>query len=98
MTPLVFATALSILALDAGAANAPPTPVAPATVQAQPGASAANDPDKVVCHKEQTTGSRFFKRVCMTQSQWDDQEKATETFERRINQSPTAMGGGGMNK
>jgi hypothetical protein len=98
MTPLVIATALSLLALDAGAANAPSTPVSPATVKAPPSVAPANDPDKVVCHKEQLTGSRFYKRVCMTQAQWDDQEKNTETFERRINQSPTAMGGGGMSK
>jgi hypothetical protein len=98
MTPLVIATALSLLALDAGAANTPPTQVAPATVKAPPKVSAADDPDKVICRREQITGDRFYTRVCMTQSQWDDQQKNTETFERRINQTPTAMGGGGMNK
>lgn len=97
MTPLVIATALSLLALDAGAATTPPTPVAPATVKAPPKVS-DDDPDKVICRREQITGDRFYTRVCMTKSQWDDQQKNTETFERRINQTPTAMGGGGMNK
>ncbi len=95
MTPLILAAALSIAALDATPANAPPTSVAPATVTASK-ADEANDPDKVICKKEEITGSRFTKRVCMTRSAWDDQQRRTEDFERRLGETTTAHSGGGM--
>ncbi len=95
MTPLILAAALSLAALDATPAAAPPTPVAPATVTA-----AKTDPlqdlDKVICKNEQLTGSRFNKRVCMTRGEWEERQKQTETMERRLNQTATPTGGGGF--
>jgi hypothetical protein len=94
MTPLILAAALNFVALDATPANAPPpTTVAPATVQAD---KADADPDKMVCRKEEITGSRFAKRVCMTRSQWDEQARRTEEFERRLNETTTNHSGGGL--
>jgi hypothetical protein len=95
MTPLILAAALSLAALDATPANAPPTPVAPAVVSA-PKADDSSDLDKVICKKEEITGSRFTKRVCMTRSAWDDQQRRTEDFERRLGETPTAHSGGGL--
>ncbi len=96
MTPLILATALSLLALDATPSTTQPTLVAPATVTGQGITDVRNDPDKVICKKEQITGSRFEKRVCMTRSGWDDQARHVEEFERRLGENPTSMGGGGM--
>jgi hypothetical protein len=50
----------------------------------------------VICKKEEITGSRFTKRVCMTRSAWDDQQRRTEDFERRLGETPTAHSGGGL--
>ena len=94
MTPLIIGTALALLALDAGPATSQPTTVKPAVVAAQKSASAA-DPDRIICKKEQLTGSRFNKSICMTRSDWDDRTRQTEVMERRLNQTATPTGGGG---
>ncbi len=97
MTPLIIAAALSLVALDSTPAASPSaTPVAPATVKGAKSVASDNDPDKVICKTEALTGSRFNKRVCMSRSSWDEQAKQTEIFERRMNQTATPMGGGGM--
>ncbi len=96
MTPLIIATALGLLALDAAPATSPPNTVSPVSVNAPPKPDAVADADKVICRNEPLTGSRFNKRVCMTRAGWDEQQQKVEEFERRINQTPTPMGGGGM--
>ncbi len=50
----------------------------------------------MICRKEEITGSRFAKRVCMTKSQWDEQTRKTEEFERRLNETTQSHAGGGM--
>ncbi len=97
MTPLIIAAALSLVALDSTpAASQSATPVAPATVNGSKSVGSDNDPDKVICKTEQLTGSRFNKRICMSRANWDEQTKQTEVLERRMNQTATRMGGGGM--
>lgn len=34
-------------------------------------ASPAGDPDPLVCRREQTTGSRFARKICRKRSVWD---------------------------
>ncbi len=97
MTPVIVGAALALLALDSAPATSQPTTVRPATVEAPKMVGGVEDPDRVVCRKEALTGSRFEKRVCMTRSQWDDQQKQTEIMERRLNQTATPQGGGGFN-
>jgi hypothetical protein len=99
MTPFVVTAVLSLLALDAAPSSSQPNTVSQVQVTS-PSKTAANgvdDPDKVICHKEAITGSRFEKRVCMTKSQWDDRERQVEVLERRLNQTATPQGGGGFN-
>lgn len=36
------------------------------------------DMSEVVCRKEQTTGTRFARKVCMTRQQWEDAAKNVE--------------------
>jgi hypothetical protein len=95
MTPLIFATAMSLLALDAGPASAP--------AAAAPAASAtsnADDPDRVICKNQPVTGSRFIKRICMKRSDWDEQVRRTEEGRRKLGESAgfnaAAATGGGM--
>ena len=97
MTPVIVGAALALLALDSAPAASPPTTVSPATVEAPKMVGGVTDPDRVICRKEALTGSRFTKRVCMTNAQWQYQEKQTEILERRLNQTATPTGGGGFN-
>lgn len=99
MTPVIIGAALALLALDTTpAATDSPTTVKPAVVQgSKANNNAADDPDKVICKNEALTGSRFTKRVCMTRAGWDQQQKQVEILERRLNQTATPTGGGGMN-
>jgi hypothetical protein len=79
---------------DASTQQAPP-PNQPAAASDKP----APDPDKVVCHKEQVTGSRFYKKICLTQAEWDQQTAKAERFQQLNSQRAGmggAMGGGGM--
>jgi len=96
MTPLILATALSLMALDAAPSNLPPPTVAPAIVPAPPKVDPASDPDRVICKTEETTGSRFAKRTCMAKAAWDERERKTEEFERRLNEQTVSHSGGGF--
>ncbi len=96
MTPLIVAAALSLLALDSSPATSQPTTVAPAQVSGSQKSSANDDLDKVVCHREALTGSRFEKRVCMTKAQWDERQRQTDDFERRLGEHPNAPMQGGL--
>ncbi len=95
MTPVIVGAALALLALDSGPGISQPTTVKPAVVQGAK-SDAQQDPDKMICKSEELTGSRFSKRVCMTRSDWDERTKQVEVFERRLNQTATPTGGGGM--
>jgi hypothetical protein len=70
----------------------------PAAASAPASDKSAPDPNRVVCHKEQVTGSRFYKRICMTQAEWDQLTAQAEENQRKISQRTglgSAMGGGG---
>lgn len=60
----------------AAPATPPPAPAKPAAANADNG----SDPDKIVCRREPVTGSRFIKRVCMTQAKWDELSRKTQEF------------------
>jgi hypothetical protein len=49
--------------------------------------AAAQDapPEKLVCKREQTVGTRLSQRVCMTRKQWADRDAATEQGKTQIN-------------
>jgi hypothetical protein len=68
---LIFAAgASSVLAETSSAAPAGP-PAAKA--------SSKNDPNKIICKTEDTTGSRLgAKRVCHTRADWAEMERVTQ--------------------
>jgi hypothetical protein len=94
--------ALVMAAAAVAGADAPATATAQdqaVVVKAPDKALTAPDPERVVCRKEQVTGSRFYKRVCLTQEQWDAQTAQAERNQQRISQRTglgSAMGGGGF--
>jgi hypothetical protein len=84
MTPVVFA-ALAILATASA-----PTNVAPVKVTPVP-ATELSDSKKIVCKRQEVTGSRFSKRVCATKADWavvqKKQEQGTSDFFRQANEN-----------
>jgi beta-lactamase regulating signal transducer with metallopeptidase domain len=44
---------------------------------------------RMVCRKEAMTGSRFVKRICVTEGQWDEQQRRLFAFERQRSLDPT---------
>lgn len=87
--------AAAVGSADASAQQAP----SPSPPPAASDKSAADDPNRVICHKEQVTGSRFYKRICLTKAEWDQQTAAAAEMQR-INSQRAGMGqamaGGGM--
>ncbi len=98
MSPLIVATALSLLALDAAPAMSQTATVAPARADASPKTDSADDPAKVICKRQPITGSRFERRVCLTRADWVELERrrleVTGAFERQLGES-TGLGPGG---
>ncbi|MBT8431156.1 MAG: hypothetical protein HKP43_06365 [Altererythrobacter sp.] len=41
-------------------------------VASQPEAEPATDENKIICRRTQVIGSRFTKRICGTQDEWDE--------------------------
>ena len=85
MSPLVIATALSILSLDPGSAASPTAAasthgVAPVTVKRHRPVQFddtdidiignGGDPHQVLCADRPIVGSRFIRHICYTREQW----------------------------
>ena len=49
----------------------------PAANGAQATKVALDDPDREVCKRMQVIGSKFNKKVCKTQAQWDHEERVS---------------------
>jgi hypothetical protein len=77
----LFAAALATSPDQAAAAAAPPAPPAAAVVTPVSHTAAsqmgAGEPNRVVCHTEETTGTRLgATRICMTAAQWEARSAA----------------------
>ncbi len=57
----------------------------PAAVS-QPAPRPAEDPDKVICHTDEVTGSRFKQRVCHTRREWDEMSANADKTMKLINE------------
>ncbi|CAN5171772.1 hypothetical protein BH11PSE2_BH11PSE2_16160 [soil metagenome] len=86
---LILAVALSVtLAAPVLAAETPqqaqPTAASDAAKTPEP-AKTADKPEKekVICRKEQKTGSAMATRICMTASEWEDEARAAKEFGNR---------------
>jgi hypothetical protein len=72
------------------------TPATPATTQADPNAP---DPNKVICKRQQVTGTRLGNtKICMTQKEWDDLAHQTSQDMQGVQrQNPSRSGTAGAN-
>lgn len=53
------------------------------------------DPNKLVCQKEETIGTRLGeKKVCMTVSEWNDRKRAQRERTEQIQSGTCAVGEG----
>jgi len=80
----MFASLIAIMAAAAAATS--DAPAASGQTASSPPATqaAADDSQKVVCHYEEVTGSRFKKRVCHTKAQWQQLSEQAEKMQRDI--------------
>ena len=88
MSPLVIVLAVALAAADA---SAPAPSVSQKPDKTQASGEQQLDPNRIVCRKEEVTGSRFEKRVCMPQSEWD-QMTASAQRGAQINNQRAGMG------
>ena len=68
LTPLLASSAL-LLAVQAQAA---PEGEAETEAAPTPEAEAATDENRIICRRTQVIGSKFTKRICGTQAEWDE--------------------------
>ena len=73
-----------------GCATQATTYTAAAAPVAEQGAQKA-DGDREICRREQIVGSRFNKRICMSQEEWEMVRQRTETAKDDINKTRRAQ-------
>jgi hypothetical protein len=95
--PGTIASVFSLVLL-AGCASSPDT--SPATAGYPSVEQMEGDPNRVVCQRQQETGSRMSKRVCKTAAEWEqerfDNQEAIRNATRsgmRPSDMPTVGGG-----
>ena len=92
MKSLGFSLVISVAVAGAAFAADP----APTAEKASPGGAksaskkAEKDPNKLICTREQDTGSFLAKRVCRTQAQIDEDRRAAA----ELNDRRSLLGGG----
>ncbi len=82
--PLLILAMAATLAAGADASPAQPPLIKPDVAVTAQSTKPTRDPNKVVCHSEEVTGSRFTQRICRTNSQWDSAERAADNYKREI--------------
>ena len=67
-------------------------------IAADPAKDKKNDPEKIICKADKTTGSAISERICKKRSEWDDEKFRTREFlddRGRVGQQQGVPGGGG---
>ena len=104
MKSLVLAT-LAVFAIAAPALAADPAPAAPSAPAVKPGKAAkpekakTDSSEKLICTREEDTGSFLAKRVCRTQAQIDAERRDAQQMEdyRQSLGNRVGQGGGPAN-
>ena len=52
-----------------------------------------DDPNRVVCRREEVTGSHFERRVCMTRPAWERQTEEAQRMEQQLHEQAATNGG-----
>lgn len=67
-------------------------------IAADPTKDKKNDPDKIICKSDRTTGSAISERICKKRSEWDEEKyQARELLDgrNRMGQENRQPSGGG---
>ncbi len=92
MLALVLAAAIAGGAAPDPATSGSPNVVAPVHVGGDK-AGQADDPNKVICRREEVTGSHFERRVCMTRAAWQRQTEEAQRMEQQLHEQAATNGG-----
>ena len=66
---------------------------APASGQGSADSKPANDPDEVICKREQVTGTRVARqKICMTRREWDEEADESRSRAHREQEKQDADG------
>ena len=92
LTPLLASSALLLAVQAQPAPETDPETEVEATEAANteteaapaPEAEAATDENKIICRRTQVIGSKFTKRVCGTQAEWDELSRRGQTNTREF--------------
>jgi hypothetical protein len=83
------------MAASAAADDQTPAPTAPASApaagQGTPQSAKPNDPDEIICKREQVTGTRVARqKICMSRRDWDEEaEEASSRMHREQQKQDT---------
>ncbi len=92
MSFLVLVMAATVAAGGGPPPTPPPNAPAAAAPSAKTNSTPSPDPDRVVCRDEALTGSRFTKRICLPQSEWNQMAQQADRVARMRNEH--VQGGG----
>lgn len=84
---VLFLTSVMAMSTHVQASTDATRPSTDAEEAPQPAATATAK-EKRICRREDITGSRFTKKVCMTQSEWDNVRSATREAMRDMDSRP----------
>jgi hypothetical protein len=97
MTPLIFATALSILASAVSGVSVHGHHAIKFDDTRMDIIDNGGDPNEVLCADRPIVGSRFIRHICYTRSQWAElkglQQLHTSRMLRHLNEDSTLGGG-----
>ena len=84
---------VALLLMATWAASAPAQVITIESSNPLPKDTGSGHPDRIICEKQETTGSRLgARKVCMTQLQWQqkrqEQREDFEKVQRVVNQEP----------
>lgn len=95
MLKLAYAVGAAALLSTAAVAQQAQQAQQPQAQQAKISDPHAKDPNKIVCQKEDTIGSRLAaKKVCLTQKEWDLRAQADREETQRVQQDTAVIPSG----
>ena len=83
---LIALAAAAVLVGSTAGAEAPAGGAQSAQASAEDGhpQTPTQNPNTVICKREEITGSRFMKKVCLTRAEWGAKQAAAEKFKTDV--------------
>lgn len=89
-TNILTAFAMEQSLLATGCASSGDQPAAPGTSEFATAGQIEGDPNRMVCKRDNDTGSRLSKRICKTAAEWERERLESQEAMRNATKSPTA--------